>query len=274
VTITHASKSSSGLNWRFWLAFSMGKTKQTKGKGAKKVKQDTFLKKEWRHVFVPGYFEKRDIGFTISHKTARGKQPLDYVNNRTFLQSHQDLSEKDSSHAFRIFTWRSVDVQENDVLTVFAGARLSVDKLGSLLRKYRTLIDAQVDVRTADGYILRAFSIAFTKKLTNKKACYAKQSKKKEIRNICIEVMRTGIEQGTVKQLCEDLIAEKIEKEIVRRCETVFQVEHVFVTKIKVLKAPQLTSEQVRDIHHGRAPVPAQAVERPAEETPAPAAPA
>jgi small subunit ribosomal protein S3Ae len=261
----------------------MGKAKQTqskpkqgksKGKGGKKVKQDTFLKKEWRHVFVPGFFEKRDIGFTISHKTARGKQPLDYVGNRTFLQSHQDLCEKESSHAFRIFKWRSVAVEGNDVLTVFAGARLSADKLGSLLRKYRTLIDAQADIRTPDGYILRVFSIAFTKKLApQKKACYAQQSQKKAIRDKCIEVMKAQIEPESIKKLCDNLVGDKIETEIINQCQTIFQVESVFITKVKVLKAPVLTSEQVLEVHHGRVATTPKDVQRP-EEAAAPAAPA
>jgi small subunit ribosomal protein S3Ae len=262
----------------------MGKAKQAKptkqgkgkgkGKGGKKVKQDNFLKKEWRHVFVPGFFEKRDIGFTISHKTARGKQPLDYVGNRTFLQSHQDLADKDASHSFRIFTWRSVSVENNDVLTVFAGARLSVDKIGSLLRKYRTLIDAQVDIRTPEGYILRVFSIAFTKKLvTAKKACYAQQSKKKAVRDKCIEVMKSMIEGETIKKLCENLIAETIEKAIVTACDTIFQVENVYITKVKVLKAPSFTNDQVLEFHHGRVPTSAaKDVQRPEEGEPAAAA--
>ena len=245
----------------------MGKSKQQRGKGSKKVKQDTFLKKEWRHVFVPGFFQKRDIGFTVSHKCARGKTPADYLNNRVFELSHGDLVEE-QSHAYRLFSWKSVDVQNDDVLTVFAGMRLSTDKLTSLLRKYRTLVDAQVDVRTSDGYILRLFSIGFTKKLNKKKACYAKQSKKREIRDKCIEVMRSTAEKLSINELCKAIVDESIEREIVEGCKTIMQVENVFVTKIKVIKAPTFSNEELKKLHQGRAIVKAQEVARP-EEAPA-----
>ncbi|KAH0801898.1 40S ribosomal protein S3a [Histomonas meleagridis] len=221
----------------------MGKAQQ-KGKASKKIKQDTFLKKEWRHVFVPGFFSKRDIGFTVSHKCARGKTPADYLNNRVFELSHGDLVDE-QSHAYRLFSWKSVDVQNNDVLTVFAGMRLTNDKLSSLLRKYRTLINAQVDV-----------------------PCYAQQSKKREIRDACIAIMKETIEKSTIPELCQTIVNETIEKEKKKKCKTIMQVDNVYVTKIKVIKAPTFSGEELKKLHQGRAVTKAAEVARPVEEEP------
>ena len=56
-------------------------------------------------------------------------------------------------------------------LVVFVSERSKL-----LLRLYsQTLIEAHVDVKTTDGYLLRLFSIGFTKKRPNqiRKTCYA-----------------------------------------------------------------------------------------------------
>ena len=51
-------------------------------------------------------------------------------------------------------------------------------------RKWQTLIEAHVDVKTTDGYLLRLFAIGFTKKRPNqvKKTTYAKAAQIREIR--------------------------------------------------------------------------------------------
>ena len=240
----------------------MGKNKQPHAKGSKKVKADTFLKKEWRHVFVPGYFDKKDIGFTVSHKCARGKTPGDYLNGRNFEVSHGDIADE-QSHAYRLFKWKSVSVLDDEVVTYFAGMRVTRDKLCSILRKYRTLIDAQVDVRTPDGFILRIFSMCFTKRISNeKKHCYAQQTQRKNIRDIMIKAMKQKAETCTIAQLCKALVEESIEAQIVSESKTIMQVDPVLVTKVKVLKAPVLTNDQIKKVHSNRGSV---EVQRPAE---------
>jgi small subunit ribosomal protein S3Ae len=192
----------------------------------------------------------------------------DYVNNRVFEQSHQDLSQV-VDHAYRIFRWKSVAVANEAVLTVFYGMRLTADKLGSLLRKYRTLIDAHVDVKTPDGYVLRLFSVAFTKKINQKKACYAQQSKRKQIREVCKEAMKAAGESEPIDKLCVTIVNEDIEKQITAKCEPIFQVESVIVSKVKVLKAPAFTPEVIEAIHKKHAVTKPAEAARPAEEEPA-----
>ena len=236
----------------------MGAARQTKSKASKKIKQDSFLKKEWRHVFIPGYFgNERDIGFTVAHKVARGKVPMDYFQNRTWELSHGDVAKEDKSHTYRLFKWRAIAASDT-VYTQFAGMRLTRDKLGSLLRKYRTLVNAEVDVKTQDGFIIRMFAMGFTKKLNNsqKKHAYANQTETRKIREEMINSMREAASNNNVGQLCKDIVEEKIEASIIDKCKTYKQVEYLFITKIKVIKAPQLTAEQIKDLH-----IPKEAVE-------------
>ena len=234
----------------------MGASKQQRSKSSKKVKQDSFLKKEWRHVMIPGYFNGvRDIGVTVTNKIARGKVPMDYVQGRVWEVSHGDVV-KDLSHVYRIFKFRSIAAGD-DVYTQFAGMRMTKDKVDSTLRKYKTMIDASVDAKTADGFILRLFAMGFTRKLANshKNHTYATQAKCRAIRDAMIKCMTDACEKNTVDQLCKDFVEEKIEAAILDACKTIFQVEGVYVTKAKVIKAPALTAEQIKALHIPKAVV-------------------
>lgn len=58
------------------------------------------------------------------------------------------------------------------------GMDFTTDKMRSLVRKWQTLIEAYVDVKTTDGFTLRVFCIGFTKKRQGqvKRTCYAQAS--------------------------------------------------------------------------------------------------
>jgi small subunit ribosomal protein S3Ae len=124
-------------------------------------------------------------------------------------------------------------------------------------------------VKTSHGYILPLFSIYFTKKINSKKACYAQQSKRRLIRDKCIEVMKTVAEPQTVDKLCAALITDEIETKIVEGCTGIFQVENVVMSKVKALKAPGVNDEGLSSLHKGRSIAKPAEAARPAEE-PAP----
>ncbi len=65
------------------------------------------------------------------------------------------------------------------------GMDFTTDKLRSLVRKWQSLIESHVDVKTTDNYMLRIFCIGFTKKRPNqiKRTCYAQSS---QIRQVCV----------------------------------------------------------------------------------------
>ncbi|KAK1385826.1 hypothetical protein POM88_023561 [Heracleum sosnowskyi] len=80
--------------------------------------------------------------------------------------------QKDEDQAYRKIRLRTEDVQGKNVLTNFWGMDFTTDKLRSLVRKWQTLIEAHVDVKTTDSYTLGIFCIGFTKKLSNQPGTY------------------------------------------------------------------------------------------------------
>ena len=100
------------------------------------------------------------------------------------------------------------DVQGNDVVTNFHGMDMTRDKLCSLIRKWQTLIEAHVDVRTTDGYYLRIFAIAFTKKQFNqavKSTCYAQAGQVRSIRKKMFEIINEEASKCDLKELVQKL---------------------------------------------------------------------
>lgn len=131
--------------------------------------------------------------------------------------------QKDEDHAYRKIRLRAEDVQGKNVLTNFwvrsyvdnwistffplklcllcffffqprfiylfliparlQGMDFTTDKLRSLVRKWQTLIEAHVDVKTTDNYTLRMFCIAFTRRRANqvKRTCYAQSSQIRQV---------------------------------------------------------------------------------------------
>lgn len=125
-----------------------------------------------------------------------------------FEFSLADLNGGDEAQAFRKIRLVAEDVQGYDVVTNFGGMDMTRDKLCSLIRKWQTLIEAHVDVRTTDGYVLRIFAIAFTKKQTNqavKSTCYAQAGQVRNIRKKMFEILTEEATKCDLKELVQKL---------------------------------------------------------------------
>ena len=83
--------------------------------------------------------------------------------------------EEDAERSYKKFKLICEEVQGKNCLTNFYGMDLTTDKLRSMVKKWQTLIQAFVDVKTTDGYLLRVFCIGFTNKQQQQtsKTCYA-----------------------------------------------------------------------------------------------------
>ena len=170
---------------------AVGKNKKlSKGKkGGKKKVVDVMTKKEWYDIKAPGYFPKRDLGKTCVTRTQGTKLAVDGLRGRVFEVCLADLKGDESNH--RKVKLKCEEVQGRDLLLNFHGMDLTTDKLRSLIKKWQTLIEAFVDAKTTDGYVLRLFSIGFTRKNpgSTRKTCYCQSSQAKAIRGKMVEIM-------------------------------------------------------------------------------------
>ena len=146
---------------------------------------------------------------------------------------------------------------------------MTSDKLRSLVRKWQTLIEAHVDVRTTDGYLLRLFTIGFTKKRQSqvKKTTYATSAQIRAIRAKMVDIMTREATSVDLRELvlkfvpeCVRLLlvlsltwagssAERVRRAAVwisltstveKACQGIYPLQNVYVRKVKILRAPKV----------------------------------
>lgn len=177
--------------------------------------------------------------------------------------------QKDEDHAFKKIRLRAEDVQGKNVLTNFWGMNFTTDKVRSLVRKWQTLIEAHVDVKTTDNYTLRMFCIGFTKKRANqqKRTCYAQSSQIRQIRKKMVEIMRNQASSCDLKELVAKIIPESIGREIEKSTTSIFPLQNVYIRKVKILKAPKFDLGKLMEVHGDYSEDVGVKLDRPAEET-------
>jgi len=223
-------------------------SKGTKGKGKKIV--DPFTKKEWYDIKAPSNFSVRCCGKTPVTRTTGTKIDSEMLKGRVFELNLADLN-KDEDQAFRKFKLQCQEVQGHYCLTQFYGMDFTTDKLRSMVRKWQSLIEAFVDVKTTDGYVLRLFCIGFTKKRMNqlKKTCYANAAQQKAIRKKMRDIMTREATTVELKELVDKFIPEKIGGEVEKACQSIYPLQNVFIRKVKMLKMPKFDLTKLLEIH-------------------------
>lgn len=230
-----------------------GKNKRlTKSKkGGKKKAVDPFLKKEWYKLVAPSIFAEKNCGKTIITKTAGTKIASDYLKGRVVELSLADLNNNEAM-SYRKIKLCVEDVQGYNCLLNFHGMDMTRDKLCSLIKKKQSIIEANVDCRTTDGYIVRMFCIAFTKKQDDqlKETCYAKSAKMKQIRAKMVATMSGLAGKGDLKTLVKALIAGTTGEEIEREASSIFPIKDCYIRKVKVIKKPKFDVTALMEWHN------------------------
>merc|ERR1712087_398901 len=126
------------------------------------------------------------------------------------------------------------------------------DHACSMIKKWHSLIEAFVQAKTSDGYLVRMFSIAFTKKTKKqvKATCYAKASHQKLIRKKMMEIMQSTIQKSTLKDLVKLLVKEDIGKQIQKECSKIFPLQdNCMIRKVKILKKPKFDLTKLMELY-------------------------
>ncbi|RWS08742.1 hypothetical protein B4U79_11467 [Dinothrombium tinctorium] len=218
-------------------------------KGVKKKVVDPFTRKEWYDVKAPAMFTVRNIGKTLVNRTQGTRIASEGLKGRVFECSLADLQSDEI--AYRKFRLIAEDVQGRIVLTNFHGMDLTTDKLRSMVKKWQTLIEANIDVRTTDGYLLRVFCIGFTKRAGNqvRKTSYAQHAQVRAIRKKMVDIIQREIASCDLKEVVNRLIPDSIARDIEKACQSIYPLHDVMIRKVKVLKKPKFELGKLMEMH-------------------------
>ncbi|CDQ80230.1 unnamed protein product [Oncorhynchus mykiss] len=223
---------------------AVGKNKRlTKGvkKGATKKIVDPFSKKGWYDVKAHARFNSRNIGQTLVSRTQGTRIASDGLKGCVFEVSLADL--QNDKVAFRKFKLISDDVQGKNCLTL--------DKMCSMVKKCQTMIEAHLDMKTTDGYLLRLFCFGFTKKRPNqiRKMSYAQHQQVCQIRKKTMEIMTREVQTDDLKEIFNKLIPDSVGKDIVKACQSIYPLHDIYVSKVKMLKKCKFELGKLMELH-------------------------
>ncbi|KAJ1650918.1 ribosomal 40S subunit protein S1B [Dispira simplex] len=231
---------------------AVGKNKRlSKGKkGLKKKVVDPFTRKDWYDIKAPIMFKNRNVGKTLVNRTQGMRNANDSLRGRVLEVSLADLNPGDAD-GFRKMKLRIDEVNGRNCLTNFHGMDFTSDKIRSLVKKKQSLIEAHHEIKTSDGYLLRLFVIAFTKRQVGqvKTTNYAQSSQIRQIRKKMFDVINRETAACDLKSLVMKFSAEVIGHQIEKACSSVYPLKDCYIRKVKIVKSPKYDPHKLMELH-------------------------
>jgi len=195
-------------------------------------------------------FHQRQCAKTLVSKTAGQKIATEELKGRVCEVNLADLN-NDEDQSFKKIKLCIEDVQGRNCLTDFHSLDITRDKMCSLIKKWHTLIEAHADVKTVDGYVVRLFVLAFTKRRPDqvRTNCFAQSAQIRKIRRKMIEILNEETSKVQLRDLVKKLIAESIGKDIEKQTQGIFPLKDVIVRKVKILKKPKFDITKLMELH-------------------------
>jgi len=234
------------------MAFGKNKRISKKGKGGKKKVADPMTKKEWYDIKAPNPFDKRIVGKTLCTRTSGTRIASDRLKGRVFEVSLADLNQKSEQLAWRKMKLCVEDVQGRNCMTNFHGMDITRDKICQFIRKWQNIIEANTEVKTQDGYVLRIFCIAFTTRVPEKqlkKTSYAQMSQIKAIRKKMVEIINKEASSVNLTELVRKFVTEYIGEQIKKAVQFIYPVTNVTIRKVKTLKKPKFDITKLNELY-------------------------
>nr|WP_321498936.1 30S ribosomal protein S3ae [uncultured Methanolobus sp.] len=192
---------------------------------ARKVqrKLDKWKSKTWYNVETPEFISRTNIGVTPAEEP---EQLIGRVVETTVGEIANDFTKHNTKLRLEIN-----NVSGDVANTRFLGHEITTDYLRSIVKRQTSRIDANLDVTTKDGYVIRVKPICFTVKR-------ARSSQIKGIREVMVKIVKERAAELNFEQFIEEAIMGKLSANIYRNAKSIYPLRRVEIRKTEVKSVP------------------------------------
>src|ERR687889_1885117 len=197
--------------------------------------RDKWRDKQWIIVNAPPAFEQVPLNYIpISDiNAARGR----VIENTLYDVLKQDPTQ----HQTKIFV--QIDkINSGIATTIFKGHEYAKEFLRSLIRRGSSMINYVHEYTTADGYVFRVSSTAFSQRRIN-------SSKQHEIRLTMNNILSERIPQLSLNDFVKEVTMGKISSDLMDISKKIAVIRHVGIRKTKLLSSPSQKDADVSSIN-------------------------
>ncbi len=188
-------------------------------------KVDGWKSKEWYNIEAPVYLNRASVGNTIA-----GDPSLLIGRNveTTVGELTNDMTKNNTKVILRIN-----NVVGDTATTDLIGHELTTDYVRSIVKRQTSRIDANIDVKTKDGYTIRVKPTCFTIKR-------ARSSQIKAIREMMVGIVKKHASDSDFETFMQEAILGRLSAAIYRQAKFIYPLRRVEIRKTQVEAAPKV----------------------------------
>ncbi|AKB77814.1 SSU ribosomal protein S3Ae [Methanosarcina horonobensis HB-1 = JCM 15518] len=186
-------------------------------------KLDGWKSKEWYNIEAPAYLNRVIVGSTMAGDAALlvGRNVETTVGELT-----NDMTKNNTKVILRINNVVG-DIATTDLM----GHELTTDYVRSIVKRQTSRIDANIEVQTKDGFVIRVKPTCFTIKR-------ARSSQMQAIREMMVEIVKKRASETDFETFMQEAILGRLSAAIYRQAKFIYPLRRVEIRKTEVEAMP------------------------------------
>jgi len=186
-------------------------------------KLDGWKSKEWYNIEAPVYLNRTVVGSTLAGDPALlvGRNVETTVGELT-----NDMTKNNTKVILRIN-----NVVGEVATTDLIGHELTTDYIRSIVKRQTSRIDANIEVQTKDGFVIRVKPTCFTIKR-------ARSSQIQAIREMMVDIVKKRASETDFENFMQEAILGRLSAAIYRQAKFIYPLRRVEIRKTQVETIP------------------------------------